>query len=47
MDELLNPVVIAQDTLIRLENDCTLTKMVSREFENNFAVKNEKIGLTR
>jgi hypothetical protein len=31
MDELLNPVVIAQDSLIRLENDLTMMKMVSRE----------------
>jgi hypothetical protein len=46
MDELLNPVAIAQDSLIRLENDCTMTKMVSREFDNKFAVKNEKIGYT-
>ena len=44
MDELLNPVAIAQDSLIRLENDCTMTKMVSREFDEKFAVKNEKIG---
>ena len=46
MDELLNPVVIAQDSLIRLENDCTMTKMVNREFDEKFAVKNEKIGYT-
>jgi hypothetical protein len=45
-NELLNPVVIAQNSLIRLENDLTMTKMVNREFENNFAVKNEKIGYT-
>jgi len=46
MDELLNPVVIAQDSLIRLENDLTMMKMVSREFDEKFAVKNEKIGYT-
>ena len=46
MDELISPVAVAQDSLIRLENDLTMAKMVSREFEGKFGVKNEKIGYT-
>lgn len=38
MNELLNPVVIAQDTLLRLENTLTFFKQVNREFDGQYAV---------
>lgn len=31
-NELLNPVVIGKDTLLRLENNLVMFKMVNREF---------------
>jgi len=45
-NELLNPVVIVADSLIRLENNTTMMKMCNREFDDKFAVANEKAGLT-
>lgn len=45
-NELLNPVAIAATSLIRLENNTVMMKMVSREFDDKFAVPNEKIGYT-
>lgn len=44
MNELLNPVVIAQDSLLRLENNLTFFKSVSREFDGEYAVPGNKIG---
>jgi hypothetical protein len=44
-NELLNPVIIGKDSLIRLENNVTFTKYVNREFDKNFAVPGDKIGL--
>lgn len=37
-NELINPVVIAQDTLMRLENNLVFFKQVSRDFDKEFAV---------
>lgn len=45
-NELLNPVAIDHETLLRLENNLTLFKFVNREFSDKFAVENEKIGYT-
>jgi len=43
-NEFLNPVVIAQESLMRLENELTFFKMVSREFDDKFALPGNKIG---
>jgi len=43
-NELLNPVVIAQNTLMRLENSLVFFKQVSREFDGEFAQAGNKIG---
>lgn len=44
-NELLNPVVIVADSMVRLENQTTMMKFVNREFDDRFAVPNEKAGL--
>ena len=44
--ELLNPVVITKNLLVRLENNIVMAKMVSREFEDQFAVPGAKCGYT-
>ena len=44
-NELINPVVIAQETLMRLENNLTMSKFADRQYDDRFAVENEKIGL--
>lgn len=46
MNELLNPVVIAQDSLLRLENSLTFFKSVNREYDGQYAVPGNKIGYT-
>jgi hypothetical protein len=43
-NELLNPVAIAASGLVRLENNTVAMKMVNREFDDKFAVQDEKIG---
>ncbi len=43
-NELINPVAVAQDSLIRWENNLTAAKYVSREFDPNFALPGDKIG---
>ncbi len=45
-NSFLNPVVIAKDLLVRFENNLVMAKMVSREFESEFAVPNQKCGYT-
>ena len=45
-NELLNPVAIAAASLIRLENNTVMMKMVNREYDDKFAVPNEKVGYT-
>ncbi|MCL5743270.1 MAG: hypothetical protein M1541_04965 [Acidobacteria bacterium] len=45
-NELLNPVVIGKELLVRLENNLVMAKMVNREFEDKFAVPNDKCGYT-
>ena len=35
MNELLNPVVILKESMIRLENDTTMLKYVNRELTPN------------
>ncbi len=45
MNELLNPVAIAGNSLIRLENNTVMMKQVNREYDDKFAVPNEKVGL--
>ena len=45
-NELLNPVVIAKNSLIRLENNLVFAKQVNREYSNQFAVPDAKSGLT-
>ena len=46
MNDLLNPVAILQDSLERWENNAVFSKFVSREFDDKFAVPNEKVGYT-
>jgi hypothetical protein len=46
MNDLLNPVAILQDSLERWENNAVFSKYVSREFDDKFAVPNEKVGYT-
>ncbi len=43
-NELINPVAVSQDSLIRWENSLVAAKYVSRQFDPNFALPNEKIG---
>jgi hypothetical protein len=43
-NELINPVVIAQETLMRLENNLTMSKFADRQYDDRYAVENEKIG---
>lgn len=43
-NELINPVAVSQDSLIRWENSLVAAKFVNRQFDNSFALPNEKIG---
>lgn len=43
-NELINPVLVAQDTLMRLENNTVFSKYVNREFDDKFAVPGDKAG---
>lgn len=43
-NELINPVAVAQDSLIRWENNLTAAKYVNREFDPHFALPGDKIG---
>lgn len=43
-NEFLNPVVIAQDSLMRLENALTFYKSVNREFDDKYGQTGAKIG---
>lgn len=43
-NELINPVAVAQDSLIRWENNLTAAKYVNREFDPQFALPGDKIG---
>lgn len=45
-NEILNPVVITKDLLVRLENNLVIAKQVSREFDDQFAVPGAKCGYT-
>ena len=45
-NELVNPVAVLQESLMRWENNIILFKQVNREFDDKFAVPNEKIGYT-
>ncbi|HLG97163.1 MAG TPA: hypothetical protein VKX49_12700 [Bryobacteraceae bacterium] len=45
-NELLNPVAILQESLMRWENNLVFAKQVNREFDDRFAVPGDKIGLT-
>jgi len=44
-NELLNPVAILQNSLMRLENNLVQFKNVNREFDQDFALPGNKIGL--
>lgn len=44
MNELVNPVAVGHQSLIRLENNLTFAKYVDRQFDDEFAVPDEKIG---
>jgi len=44
MNELVNPVAVGHQSLMRLENNLTFAKYVNREFDDKFAIANEKIG---
>jgi hypothetical protein len=46
MNDLLNPVAILQDSLERWDNNAVFCKYVSREFDDSYAVPNEKVGYT-
>ena len=43
-NEFINPVAVAQDSLIRWENNLVAAKFVSREFDSKFAVPGAKFG---
>lgn len=43
-NELINPVAIGHETLMRLENNYVFVKQVTREFDQEFAVAGAKIG---
>lgn len=43
-NEFINPVAVAQDSLIRWENNLTAAKFVNREFDGKFAVPGAKFG---
>ena len=45
-NDLLNPVVIAKNSLIRLENNLVFAKQVNREYSSQFAVPDAKSGYT-
>ena len=45
-NELLNPVTILKESMIRLENNITFIKQVNREFDDKFAVPDAKTGYT-
>lgn len=45
-NELLNPVAILKNTEARFENAVVMPKFVSREYDDKFAVKDEKVGAT-
>lgn len=45
-NQLLNPVVILQESLMRLENNLVFFKSVNREYDGSFAVAGEKAGYT-
>ena len=43
-NEFINPVAVAQESLIRWENNLVAAKFVSREFDSKFAVPGAKFG---
>ena len=43
-NELINPVAVSQDSLLRWENNLVAAKFINRQFDNAFALPNEKIG---
>jgi len=45
-NDLLNPVTILKEGMIRLENNTTMVKQVNRDFDDKFAVPDAKTGYT-
>jgi len=45
-NELLNPVTILKEGMVRLENNATILKHVNRDFDDKFAVPDAKTGYT-
>ena len=43
-NQLLSPIAIAQESLLRLENNLTFWKQVNREYDDKFSIENEKVG---
>lgn len=43
-NELINPVTITQNSLIRLENNLVFSKYVNREFQHLYGVPGDKVG---
>ena len=43
-NELLNPVALTQESLMRWENNLVFAKYVDREFSDKFAIEGVKIG---
>lgn len=43
-NELVNPIAVGHDLLVRLENHIVAFKYVDRQFSDEFAVRDEKIG---
>ena len=43
-NELLNPVALTKESLMRWENNLVMAKFVDRQFSDSFALEGEKIG---